>query len=155
MPGDTPELGQPAPGFELPNQYGESVGPSTAPGRIAVVVFYPFAFSGICTSELDELRDNLDVFTAAGAHVLAVSVDSKYSLRAYAEANGYPFDLLSDFWPHGAVADSYGVLNNTRGMAERASFILDDEGVLRSSTISPVGQPRHLDWYRQALDGLG
>ncbi|HET7414663.1 MAG TPA: peroxiredoxin [Arthrobacter sp.] len=150
-----PELGRPAPDFELPNQYGEPVGPSTAPGRLTVVVFYPFAFSGICTSELDELRDNLDMFTARGAQVLAVSVDSKYTLRAYAEAGGYPFDLLSDFWPHGAVADAYGVFNPTRGMAERGSFVLDGDRTVRAGTVSPVGQPRRLDWYRKALDDLG
>lgn len=155
MPGSTLELGRPAPDFELANQYGEPVGPSSSPGRLAAVVFYPFAFSGICTSELDELRDNLDIFTAQGAHLLAVSVDSKYTLRAFAETKGYPFDLLSDFWPHGAVAEAYGVFNTTRGMAERGSFVLDANGLLRASTVSPVGQPRQLDWYRKALDDLG
>lgn len=155
MPGSMPEPGQPAPDFELANQFGEPVGPSRSPGRIAVVVFYPFAFSGICTSELDELRDNLDIFTARGAQLLAVSIDSKYTLRAFAGAKGYPFDLLSDFWPHGAVAEAYGVFNTTRGMAERGSFVLDANGVLRAATVSPVGQPRKLDWYRQALDDLG
>lgn len=154
MPGGTPGPGEPAPGFELPNQYGEPIGPAGLVGAPAVVVFYPFAFSGICTGELDELRDNLDMFAARRARVLAVSVDSKYALRAYAGAKGYPFDLLSDFWPHGAVARSYGVFNETRGMAERGSFMLDSNAVVRSSIVSPVGRPRGLDWYRQALDDL-
>ena len=69
-----------------------------------VIVFYPFAFSGICTGELCEIRDNLAVFEYADAEVLAVSVDSKFALRAYAEQEGYGFSLLADFWPHGAVA---------------------------------------------------
>lgn len=144
--------GHAAPSFELPNQYGEPVGP--APGRAAVVVFYPFAFSGICTSELDALRDNLDVFTSRGVRVLAVSVDSKYTLRAFARANSYPFDLLSDFWPHGEVARCYGVFNGARGMAERGSFLLDGRGTLRSSIVTGVGEPRPLHWYLEALDEL-
>lgn len=149
-----PGVGEQAPDFALSNQYGEPVQLSQLRGRITVVVFYPFAFSGVCTSELSELRDNLDVFTAKDAHVLAVSVDSKYTLRAYARSEDYGFDLLSDFWPHGAVARSYGVFNETRGMAERGTFIIDRGGVIRYKVVSPVGQARDLAEYRQALDEL-
>ncbi|MFP3835917.1 redoxin domain-containing protein, partial [Chryseobacterium sp. SIMBA_028] len=87
-----------------------------------VIVFYPFAFSGICTGELCELRDNLADFEDANATVLAVSVDSKFTLRAYAEQENYGFDLLADFWPHGAVAQRYGVFDAASGMALRGTF---------------------------------
>ncbi|WP_026534548.1 peroxiredoxin [Arthrobacter sp. H14] len=154
MPAHIPRTGETAPDFELPNQFGEPVRLSKLRGRITVVVFYPFAFSGVCTGELCELRDNLDAFTAKDAHVLAVSVDAKYALRAYAQSEGYDFDLLSDFWPHGDVARSYGVFNETRGMAERGTFIIDDGGIVRYSVVNPVGEARSLAEYRKALDEL-
>ncbi len=149
-----PGVGERAPDFELSNQYGEPIRLPQLRGRIAVVVFYPFAFSGVCTSELGELRDNLEAFTAKDAHVLAVSVDSKYTLRAYAQSEDYGFDLLSDFWPHGDVARSYGVFNEAKGMAERGTFIIDRGGVIRYKVVSPVGQARDLAEYLNALDEL-
>lgn len=114
-----PGVGQQAPDFTLANQYGEPVRLADFRGRNVVLVFYPFAFSGICTGELCEIRDNLSVFEHADAEVLAVSVDSKYALRAYAGQEGYDFSLLADFWPHGAVAERYGVFDAESGMAIR------------------------------------
>lgn len=154
MPAHIPGIGEAAPDFELPNQFGEPVRLSTLRGQISVVVFYPFAFSGVCTGELCELSDNLAAFTAREAHVLAISVDAKYALRAYAQREGYDFDLLSDFWPHGDVARRYGVFNETRGMAERGTFIIDDAGVVRYSVVNPVGEARSLAEYRRVLDEL-
>ncbi|HET8795701.1 MAG TPA: peroxiredoxin [Arthrobacter sp.] len=154
MPAHVPRIGETAPDFELPNQFGEPVRLSKLRGRISVVVFYPFAFSGVCTGELCELRDNLSAFTAKDARVLAISVDAKYALRAYAQSEGYEFDLLSDFWPHGDVARSYGVFNENRGMAERGTFIIDDGGTVRYSVVNPVGEARSLAEYRKALDEL-
>ncbi|HSU70338.1 MAG TPA: peroxiredoxin [Micrococcaceae bacterium] len=153
-PASTPAVGEAAPDFVLPNQYGEPVALSALRGGTVVVVFYPFAFSGICTGELCQLRDNLAEFATAQARVLAVSVDSKYALRAYAQAEGLEFDLLADFWPHGEVARRYGVFNTQRGMAERGTFIIDAAGVLRASFSTPVGQPRPLERYREALAQL-
>ncbi|MFI5086534.1 MAG: peroxiredoxin [Actinomycetales bacterium] len=151
-PGPVP--GQAAPDFTLSNQFGEPVTLSALRGSNVVVVFYPFAFSGICTGELCELRDNLADFRTAQARLLAVSVDSKYTLRAYAAAEKFDFDLLADFWPHGAVASSYGVFNPERGMAERGSFIIDADGILRSRLLAPVAQGRPMDDYRRALAKL-
>jgi peroxiredoxin len=150
----SPRVGEPAPDFELPNQFGEPVRLSALRGGTVVVVFYPFAFSGVCTSELCELRDDLASFEAAGARLLAVSVDSKYTLRAYAQAEGYQFDLLADFWPHGAAASSYGVFNETRGMAERGTFVIDAEGILRGVLRSATGQARRLEDYHRLLGRL-
>lgn len=149
-----PTVGQAAPDFELTNQFGEPVRLSSFRGQNVVLVFYPFAFSGICTGELCELRDNLGVFEAANATVLAISVDSKFSLRAYAEQEGYGFDLLADFWPHGAVASSYGVFDEESGMARRGTFIIDASGTVRFVVVNPRGQARDLATYRDALAGL-
>jgi peroxiredoxin len=119
------------------------------------VVFYPFAFSGICTGELCEIRDHLGIFEDSNATVLAISVDSKFALRAYAEHERYGFDLLADFWPHGAVAQAYGVFDARSGMALRGTFIIDAEGIVRYVVVNPRGQARDLAGYRQALSELG
>jgi peroxiredoxin len=149
-----PAVGETAPDFELTNQYGEPVRLSSFRGQNVVLVFYPFAFSGICTGELCEIRDNLAVFEHADATVLAVSVDSKFSLRAYAEQENYSFDLLADFWPHGSVAREYGVFDAGSGMARRGTFIIDAGGVVRYVVVNPRGQARDLSDYRDALAGL-
>lgn len=149
-----PVVGDMAPDFELANQFGEPVSLSALRGGPVVVVFYPFAFSGICTGELCELRDNIADFATAKARLLAVSVDSKYTLRAYAEAEGYDFDLLADFWPHGNVARRYGVFEEDRGMAGRGTFVIDGDGILRDAFSTPTGQARPLERYRQALAAL-
>jgi peroxiredoxin len=154
-PAAVPALGGPAPDFELANQFGEPVRLSSFRGQNVVLVFYPFAFSGICTGELCEIRDNLALFEDANAAVLAVSVDSKFSLRAYAAQEGYTFDLLADFWPHGEVASAYGVFDPGSGMAKRGTFIIDAAGHVRYSVVNPRGQARDLQEYRDALAGLG
>jgi len=153
-PATLPVVGGEAPDFELVNQYGEPVRLSSLRGGIVVVVFYPFAFSGICTGELCELRDNPGVFKDANATVLAVSVDSKFALRAYAEKEDYDFDLLADFWPHGAVAEKYGVFDAGSGMALRGTFIIDADGIVRYVVVNPRGQARELAEYRRVLGEL-
>ena len=149
-----PALGATAPDFELANQYGEPVRLSSLRGQNVALVFYPFAFSGICTGELCEIRDNLGMFQDSNAVVLAVSVDSKFSLRAYAAQEGYDFDLLADFWPHGAVASMYGVFDADSGMAKRATFIVGGDGRVRYSVVNPRGQARDFNEYRTALADL-
>ena len=149
-----PGIGEPAPDFELSNQFGEPVCLGDLVGTPVALVFYPFAFSGVCTGELCELRDNLAMFDDDGVRLLAVSVDSKYSLRAYAQDQGFTFDLLADFWPHGDVAARYGAFDTTRGYAERATFLIDAEGVIAAIFRTSRGEPRHLDNYRAALAAL-
>ncbi|HSO16913.1 MAG TPA: peroxiredoxin [Arthrobacter sp.] len=150
-----PALGEAAPDFELVNQFGEPVRLSELRGRNVVLVFFPFAFSGICTGELCEIRDNLALFEDADAVVLGISVDSKFAQRAYAEKEGYAFDLLADFWPHGAVAERYGVFDADSGMARRGTFIIDAAGTVRYVVVNPRGQARDFTAYRAALAGLG
>ncbi|MET1154612.1 redoxin domain-containing protein [Arthrobacter sp.] len=149
-----PQVGRPAPDFELVNQYGEPIRLSALRGGNVVVVFYPFAFSGICTGELCELRDDLNVFRSENARVVAVSVDHKFALRAFAEQEGYEFDLLADFWPHGEVARAYGVFDEDSGMALRGTFIIDAEGILRHEIRNPRGQARDIQAYHRVLKEL-
>ena len=144
-----------APDFELANQFGEHVRLSDFRHKKAVaLVFFPLAFSSTCTSELCELRDNLALFSDKKIELLAVSVDSKATLRAFAEAEGYKFTLLADFWPHGAVAKEYGVFLPEKGYANRASFLIDTNGIIRASFITAPGEARSLTDYRAALAEL-
>jgi peroxiredoxin len=153
-PGTPPAVGDPAPDFALTDTHGSPVGLADLRGTPAVVVFVPFAFSGVCTGELCELRDNLDLFRSAGVRLLVVSCDPVHALRAWAEHEGYTFDLLSDFWPHGAAATAFGVFDADRGRATRGSFLLDADGVVRWSVVSPAGQARSLEGYRTAIAAL-
>lgn len=145
----------PAPDFELANQFGEPVRLTALRGRPVVVVFYPFAFSGVCTSELDELAGAGEFLERSGARLLAVSCDSKYTLRAYAQERGYAFDLLSDFWPHGRTAEAYRAFDPERGRPLRASFVIRADGIISAVIRSDAGTPRPLSSYRNALDSLG
>ena len=144
-----------APDFELPNQFGEHIRLSDFRHKKPVaLVFFPLAFSSTCTSELCELRDNLALFSDKGIELLGVSVDSKATLRAFAEADDYDFNLLADFWPHGAVAKEYGVFLPEKGFANRASFLIDANGIIRASFVTAPGQARSIAAYRDALTEL-
>jgi len=144
-----------APDFELPNQYGEHIRLSDFRGKRPVaLVFFPLAFSSTCTSELCELRDNLALFKDQSVELIGISVDSKATLRAFAEAEGYDFTLLADFWPHGAVAKEYGVFLPEKGFANRATFLIDTHGIIRSSFVTAPGEARSLEEYREALTEL-
>lgn len=151
----TVAVGATAPEFELANQFGEQVRLSEFRGvRPVVLVFFPLAFSSTCTSELGVLRDNPALFSDSGAQLLAVSVDSKAALRAWSEQEGYGFPLLSDFWPHGAVAHEYGALVDDKGYASRSTFVIDRDGIIRDTFLSPAGEPRPIERYRAALAAL-
>lgn len=128
-------------------------------------MFFPFAFTGVCTDELRALkaagprlkrRDDADGASAAsGAHVLAVSCDTMFTLRTVAEQEGLDFPVLSDFWPHGDVARRYGVFDEERGCARRGTFIIDRGGAVRWSVITPIRQARDVEEYVQVVRQLG
>lgn len=144
------EVGTQAPDFTLNDYNKQEVTLSSFRGdKPVLLVFYPFAFSGICQGELCQLRDEFDQYT--NVQVLGVSVDTPFALKAWAEQQGYQFPLLSDFWPHGAVAQAYGVFDDTRGVALRGSFLVDTEGVVRWRIVNPVSRGRDLDDYRKAF----
>lgn len=156
LDGTTPSLdGRPAPDFDLVDQHGRDVRLSSFRGsRSVLLVFYPFAFSGTCTQELAEIRDDLATFQNDTVQVLGISCDTKYAQRVWAEQEGYDFPLLSDFWPHGEAARAYGVFHDGAGMAIRGSFLIDSEGVVRWSVVNGPGQARDLGAYRTALGSL-
>lgn len=148
----TLNIGSAAPDFTLKNQHGEDVTLSSFRGDSNVVlVFFPFAFSGICTGELCEIRDNLGDLTGSGAEVLAISCDHFFSNRAFADRDGYTFSILSDFWPHGDVSRAFDTFNDDVGVANRGTFIIDREGVLRWSVVQGIGEARDLSDYRTEL----
>ncbi len=148
-------IGDQAPDFELLNQHGESVRLSDFRGKKPVViVFYPLSFSGICTGELCELRDNLAKFQKAEVELLAISVDSKFVQKKFAEQEGYEFSLLADFWPHGAVAKAFGVFIEESGIANRATFVINKDGDLAAKFVTAPDQARSLDEYERALASL-
>lgn len=147
-------VGQLAPDFTLRDNHGTPVTLSELRGKNVLLVFFPFAFSGICTGELCELRDNLALFEDADVTLLAISCDPMFTQKAWAEQENYEFSFLSDFWPHGQVAQQYGVFDAEHGLAVRGSFLLDASGTVRWSVINQRGQARDFAGYRQALAEL-
>jgi peroxiredoxin len=137
-------VGHPAPDFTARNQHGEQVSLAALRGAPAVLIFYPWAFSRICRGELAAVRNSHERFAAAGARVLALSCDAMFTLRAYADAEEIGFDLLSDHWPHGAIANAYGVFDADAGCALRGTFVLDAKGVITWRTVNGIGEPRDL-----------
>jgi len=146
------ETGQQAPDFTLRDQHGQEISLSSFRGEKAVVVmFYPYAFSRVCTGELCAVRDSLPTFESDDVQVLALSCDPVFSLRAFAEQDGLTFPLLSDFWPHGAVAAAFGVFDERRGCADRSTFIVDKQGVLRWSVHNTMPDARDLQEQAKVL----
>jgi len=148
-------VGDKAPDFTLTNQFGEAVTLSNFQDKKPVVlVFYPLSFSGTCTEELCELRDNIATFDSAEVELLAISVDNKFTQAKFAEDQGYKFQLLADFWPHGEVAKLYDVFLEDRGHGTRGTFVIDKSGELVAKFITSPGEPRDLDSYKKALELL-
>ncbi|MFI6578766.1 peroxiredoxin [Nocardiopsis sp. NPDC050513] len=151
---DTITAGAHAPDFTLHDQYGQDTTLTGLRGRPVLVVFYPLAFSGVCSGELADLSARHAEFEALGATVLAVSVDSVFALRTWSDRESFPFALLSDFWPHGAVADAYGVFDSSRGTARRGTFLVDADGIVRWTLTTPVSEPRDVEDYLRELRSL-
>lgn len=148
-------VGAEAPDFALRDQHGRTVTLSSYRGSKAVVVlFYPWAFSRVCGTELSALRDDRTSFQNDRVELLAISCDPMFSLRAYAEAEGFGFPLLSDHWPHGAVAASYGVFNPETGAADRSTYLVDSHGTISWSVHNAIPDARDVAELVAALAGL-
>ena len=150
------QIGDPAPDFTLLDQHGQEFSLSSYAGKKAVLlVFYPFAFTGVCTGELTGFRDRLEEFETEDTTLLAISCDPLYTQRAFADRDGIFFPLLSDFWPHGEVARAYGVFDDADGSAERSSFVVDKDGIVRWALHSSRGEARDLDEQATRLKQAG
>jgi mycoredoxin-dependent peroxiredoxin len=148
-------VGDIAPDFTLKDQNQQVVRLSDFRGKKNVlVVFFPFVFSGVCHGELCEVRDHVEDFVNNDSELLTISVDAPYAQKAWATAEGYTFTQLADFWPHGAVASSYGVFNADHGFALRGTFLVDRAGVVQFAEVNGPGEPRDQNNWRKALAAL-
>lgn len=149
------EIGTAAPDFTLSNQYGEEITLSSFRGKKNVVVmFYPFAFTGTCTSELCTIRDQSGDYDNDDVVTLSISCDPIHSLKIFAAQESLKHSLLSDFWPHGAVSRDYGVFLDEHGFSTRGTFVIDKDGIVRWSIVNGPGDARNSDDVRKALASL-
>ena len=149
------EIGQPAPDFTLRDHTRTEHTLSEKAGTPVLLVFYPFTFTGVCEGELCRMRDDHAEFTDAGVEVLAVSCDSVPAQAKWVAEQGFTFPVLSDFWPHGAVAQAYGVFNEALGCANRATFLIGADGtVVDTFATGELGTAREPERYREALAKL-
>jgi len=149
------KVGDPAPDFELVDQHRQLVRLSSYAGKKAVlIVFYPFAFSGVCTGELSGFRDRLGDFENDDSTLITVSCDPVFTQRAFADRDGLFFPLLSDFWPHGQMASSYGVFDAQGGFPTRSSVLVDKDGIVRWQVHNEMGVARDLDEHAAAVRAL-
>jgi len=149
------DVGDLAPDFVLKDQDRQEVRLSDFRGKNVVLVFYPFSFSGICTGELCSIRDDIEDFTNDDVVTLAVSVDSMQVHKGWADAQGYTFPLLADYWPHGEVAQAYGIFHEGAGAALRATFVIDREGKVVHKVVNEIGDARDHGELRKAVANLG
>lgn len=149
------EVGSPAPAFSLRNVDGETVSVDDLKGRKSLVVFIPFPFTGTCEAELCSIRDGLADLQRLDANVVAITTDTVFSNRTWSEKNSFGFPVLSDFWPHGEVAMAYGTFDDRVGAANRSTYVLDEEGVVRAIVATETRrEAREFDDYVKALEAI-
>jgi peroxiredoxin len=145
-----------APDFELADQHGETVSLRGIldTGRAALVVFLPFAFSGVCTGELEAMRDQREALRNDRVETVVIACDSIYALRVFAERERIDYSLLSDYWPHGEVARAYGVFAEDRGCALRGSFLVGTDGAIAWQVVNQIPYARDVGEYLRQIDAL-
>jgi peroxiredoxin len=144
--------GTPAPEFTLRREDGGDFTREDLLGQTSVLVFYPFAFSPVCTDQLQVYEEALDDFTAQGATLYGVSTDASWSQKAFKEKLGITIEQLSDFEPKGAMSRAFGAYHETRGMTNRALVIVGPDGVVRWSHLAE--STRDLPGVGLIFDGL-
>lgn len=145
------EIGQEAPDFTLTDENGEQFTLSSLRGQNVVLVFYPLAFSGTCTRELQDLTAAADKYDAANAEVIGISIDSPYALKAFKRDENLEAKLLADFHPKGDVARKYGAYIEEAGVATRATFVIDKDGRIAHKVVNHSGKARNQEEYLEAL----
>jgi peroxiredoxin len=149
------EVGREAPDVTLVDEDGEPFRLRDACGRAAVLlVFHPFSFTGVCESEMCELAEDRSRYEQAGVEVVSVSCDAHHVRRAWKQTLGHGHTYASDFWPHGEASTAFGVFDEERGCARRATFLIDRAGVVRYALDNPVGERRDQRTYLEAAAGL-
>ena len=146
--------GAPAPDFTLPSGPAQTVSLRAFRGRPVILAFYPADWSPVCGDQMALYNEILSEFQRYGAEILGISVDGVWCHRAFAQNRNLHFSLLADFEPKGAVARAYGVYRDADGITERALFVIDGEGVVRWSYVSPIDVNPGADGILQALDNL-
>jgi peroxiredoxin len=146
--------GTPAPAFELRVTPDQSVGLSDFNGHPLVMAFYPADWSPVCTDQMALYNEILSEFRRLDAALVGISVDSAWCHAAFAQSRNLHFPLLADFHPKGEVAMQYGVYDENIGMSERALFVIDGEGVIHWSYVSPIGVNPGADGILRALEDL-
>ncbi|MBS3939584.1 MAG: peroxiredoxin [Actinobacteria bacterium] len=150
------QIGQQAPDFELRDQTGQPVRLSDYRGKKAVViVFYPMSFTGVCEAEMCGIRDSVEAFRNDEVETLAISVDAPPTHQRWAHEQGFDFPLLSDFWPHGEIAQTYGVFDDRLGVARRGTFIIDRDGKVVYTDDNAVPDARDQQAWKAALRDIG
>lgn len=151
----TLKVGDQAPDFTLPDQYDASVTLSSYRGKKNVVlVFHPLAFTSICSVQMPGYSKERQTFDGLEAQVLGISVDSVPAHRAWADQlGGIDYPMLADFFPHGEVSKKYGILRS-EGYSERATFVIDKQGILRYIEVHEMGRLPDHDRLLEALKGL-
>ncbi|AJW38622.1 peroxiredoxin [Rhodococcus sp. 15-725-2-2b] len=146
------EVGAVAPDFTLKDQNNQLVTLSSYRNvKNVLLVFYPLAFTGTCQGELCKVRDELPTFENDETAILAISVGPPPTHKIWAAEQGYTFPLLSDFWPHGEVAQAYGVFNDSAGFANRGTFVVDKSGIIRFAEMNGPGEARDSSSWAEAL----
>jgi peroxiredoxin len=145
------EIGAKAPDFALRDQHNVVIGLAEQRPKAVLLVFFPLAFTGVCAGELNLIQTDLDLLQNDQIQVLGISVDSPYTQRVFADRDGLKFPLLSDFWPHGAVAQEYGIFDDNAGVATRGTFLIDGDGIVVWRVLSDIGHARDHALYHQAI----
>ena len=152
------QQGQMAPDFSLFNTEKYKVSLADYKGKNLVILFFPLAFTGVCTTELCTVRDNLNVYTSLNADVVGISVDSLFSLGKFKEEQQYNFPLLSDF--NKEISQAYGAFYDEfvldmKGVARRAAFVVDKDGMVQyAEVLESAGDLPNFDAIKEALSGL-
>jgi peroxiredoxin len=154
-PGTPLAPGNSAPDFTLPTMPDRTVSLREFRGRPVILVFYPADWSPVCGDQVALYNEILPEFERHGAQLLGISVDGVWCHKAFTENRNLRFPLLADFEPKGAVARRYGVYREGEGITERALFVLDHDGIIRWSYVSPIGVNPGADGILRALEALG
>ncbi|MGJ3509083.1 redoxin domain-containing protein [Enemella sp. A6] len=152
-------VGAPAPAFTTRNQFGQPVSSAGLRGTPLLLVFFPYAFTSVCTGEVRALGERRERIEALGCRTVAISTDTMFTLRVFDEQEELGLTLLTDHWPHGRIASDFGAFDETLGCAGRVSFLIDAEGIVRWHDSSDLPAPRdfeaHLAAIRELLGGPG